>query len=599
MSGATGTETYVYDGDGALRRRTTAPPTYVPPYAEDFQTANSGWSTSGAVAWGVYDNASHTSTVRATGASSWIPVIARTASIADGQVARVAFKLGQTNSQAGLELDTGSGSGYYRVAVYEAGGKLYQALAYPSGGGTTYVNPTVLVDAFQANTWYVLEVTANDGAGSRVSVWAESAPNTRYEARWGMPTGQAWTFRGWVYTTGTMLWLDTYREEPPSVKVSDVRYAGQHYEDDRGPTPSVTKRYYAEGKLLATRTGALLTYVQSDHLGSTSTLTDAGGSVVARERYSAFGERRRGETPLTTDQLYTSQQYNSLSGLYHYSDGKSAGRFYDPLLARFVQPDSITPGKGSIALNRYAYANDSPIMFSDPTGHAVWSEKDGPAYETHEQLIDAVGAYDAPSEVRWTGIYSEAYPNYAPPMSEPDRNYGYRLKVWQWQTQKEADAAQASGAGADWSKVGSNLLTGVSLAAGVVASNGGDDGGLGEGKTGISQGSYVYRGLAETDVPEWGLQARVPDAGNSPVSHIAGKRESQWISTSKSLEVAREKYGKFGVVEIDLSKVSTEVVDLSQGIPGVRGRISNWAKRDREVLIQNYIPPEAIRRLLP
>ena len=236
------------------------------------------------------------------------------------------------------------------------------------------------------------------------------------------------------------------------------------------------KRYYAEGKLLATRTGALLTYVQSDHLGSTSTLTDASGSVIARERYSAFGERRRGEMPLTTDQLYTSQQYNSLSGLYHYSDGKSAGRFYDPLLARFVMADSITPGKGSIALNRYAYANDSPIVFSDPTGHAVWSEKDGPAYETHEQLIDAVGAYDTPSEVRWTGIYSEAYPNYAPPMSEPDRNYGYRLKVWQWQTQKEADAAQASGAGADWSKVGSNLLTGVSLAAGVVASNGGDNG---------------------------------------------------------------------------------------------------------------------------
>ena len=210
--------------------------------------------------------------------------------------------------------------------------------------------------------------------------------------------------------------------------------------------------------------------------------------MVARERYSAFGERRRSDNLAITDRLYTGQRLNLISNLYHYTDGSGSGRFYDPLLARFVMADNVTPGKGSQPLNRYAYANDSPIVFSDPTGHAVWSEKDGPDYETHEQLIDAVGAYDTPSEVRWTGIYSEAYPNYAPPMSEPDRNYGYRLKVWQWQTQKEADAAQASGAGADWSKVGSNLLTGVSLAAGVVASNGGDDG-SGTGKTGIVLGS--------------------------------------------------------------------------------------------------------------
>ncbi len=99
------------------------------------------------------------------------------------------------------------------------------------------------------------------------------------------------------------------------------------------------------------RTEATLTYAQSDYLGSTSTLTDASGQVVARERYSAFGERRRGETPLTTDQLYTGQRLNVLSNLYHYTNGASAGRFYDPLLARFVQTDPATsplPKSGSL-----------------------------------------------------------------------------------------------------------------------------------------------------------------------------------------------------------------------------------------------------------
>ena len=93
-----------------------------------------------------------------------------------------------------------------------------------------------------------------------------------------------------------------------------------------------------------------------DHLGSSSTFTDANGTVQARERYAAFGERRQGEARPATDFLYTAQRFNALSGLYHYSDGKGPGRFYDPVLGRFLQPDSLTPGRGSQSLNRYSSA---------------------------------------------------------------------------------------------------------------------------------------------------------------------------------------------------------------------------------------------------
>lgn len=74
---------------------------------------------------------------------------------------------------------------------------------------------------------------------------------------------------------------------------------------------------------------------------------------------------------------------------------------------------------------------------------------------------------------------------------------------------------------------------------------------------------------------------------------VAGKIDSPWISTSKSLATATAKYGKNGVVGIDLSKVTTEVVDVSGGFPG-GGMISNWAKADQEVLIRDFVPPEAI-----
>ena len=99
--------------------------------------------------------------------------------------------------------------------------------------------------------------------------------------------------------------------------------------------------------------------------------------------------------------------------------------------------------------------------------------------------------------------------------------------------------------------------------------------------------------MAEGENASHGIFARAPGAGNSEISHVAGKVESQWISTTKDLETALGKYGENGVVRIDLGKVNTKISDVSSGFPN-GGRMSNWAKRDAEVLIQDHIPAEAI-----
>jgi RHS repeat-associated protein len=110
--------------------------------------------------------------------------------------------------------------------------------------------------------------------------------------------------------------------------------------------------------------------------------------------------------------------------------------------------------------------------------------------------------------------------------------------------------------------------------------------------------NVVYRGLAENEDPAGGLTARAPGTTDvSPISHVAGKDASPWISTTKSREVAITKYGKFGVVAIDLSRVRSEIVDISGGFPETPGMFSNWAARDKEVLIRDFVPPEAIRRI--
>jgi RHS repeat-associated protein len=108
--------------------------------------------------------------------------------------------------------------------------------------------------------------------------------------------------------------------------------------------------------------------------------------------------------------------------------------------------------------------------------------------------------------------------------------------------------------------------------------------------------NIVYRALAEGEDITKGLTARAPNVGNSPLSHVAGKRQSQWISTTKSYKIALEKYAKGDpskVIRINLEKVASKKVDLSGGIPK-GGRFSYYAKKDAEVLIKNKIPKKAI-----
>lgn len=102
------------------------------------------------------------------------------------------------------------------------------------------------------------------------------------------------------------------------------------------------------------------------------------------------------------------------------------------------------------------------------------------------------------------------------------------------------------------------------------------------------------------EFPIAGLVARATEATNSVVSHVAGERASQWISTTRSLEVAMSRYGQNGVVAIDQSKVGEQtVVDLTRSIPGLprNSMRSNWAIKAQEVLIQGRIPAEAITRI--
>jgi len=69
-----------------------------------------------------------------------------------------------------------------------------------------------------------------------------------------------------------------------------------------------------------------------------------------------------GATP--TDYGFTGQMdYTGSFGLLYFN-----ARFYDPSLSRFISADTIVP-PGVQGLDRYGYVNNSPVNFTDPTGH--------------------------------------------------------------------------------------------------------------------------------------------------------------------------------------------------------------------------------------
>jgi RHS repeat-associated protein len=128
------------------------------------------------------------------------------------------------------------------------------------------------------------------------------------------------------------------------------------------------KYYYAGGARVAMRTGSTLSFLLTDHLGSTAITASSSGAKSAELRYKAWGETRYTEGVAPTDFRYTGQRFESLLGLHDYG-----ARWYDSALGRWLQPDTIVPleSQGVQAWDRYAYVNNNPVRYNDPNGHCL------------------------------------------------------------------------------------------------------------------------------------------------------------------------------------------------------------------------------------
>ena len=91
----------------------------------------------------------------------------------------------------------------------------------------------------------------------------------------------------------------------------------------------------------------------------------------------------------------------------------------------------------------------------------------------------------------------------------------------------------------------------------------------------------VFRSLRKGENPSQGLNAKSPGANTNvgSHSHVMGKQETDLISTTRDKDKALNKFNsENGVVEIDLGKVDSEVIDASKGVG--KGRVFSRTKSD-------------------
>jgi len=110
-----------------------------------------------------------------------------------------------------------------------------------------------------------------------------------------------------------------------------------------------------------------------DGLGSTLALTDTGAAVQTTYTYDPFGNPTSTGSPSTNPFQFTGRE-NDGTGLEYFR-----ARYYSPSTDRFISQDPLMCGvthtvavqaliRDPQFLDGYAYVDDSPVTYSDPTG---------------------------------------------------------------------------------------------------------------------------------------------------------------------------------------------------------------------------------------
>ncbi len=165
------------------------------------------------------------------------------------------------------------------------------------------------------------------------------------------------------------LYDHSYVLDGSTIVKETIRYSSAF----NGDSTTVLEYYYDESGVNSFRYNGTLYYYVKNMQGDVIGIMDGSGAVVVEYAYDAWGNilSVTGSLASTVGQInpfrYRGYYYDSETDLYYLNS-----RYYDAEVGRFINADGIVGANGGLqGYNMFAYCNNSPVMYVDPSGYTV------------------------------------------------------------------------------------------------------------------------------------------------------------------------------------------------------------------------------------
>jgi RHS repeat-associated protein len=169
-------------------------------------------------------------------------------------------------------------------------------------------------------------------------------------------------------TTTTFVYDSTGARVKKTAGATTTIYLGKDYDI----VGSLTTKYIFLGdrRVALKDSSDTKLYFHEDHINSSNVITDSSGNSAALYEYDPYGSTVTHTGASDVKHQFTGQEKDDSTGLHYYN-----ARYYDSQLGRFITSDPTVQNPGDPQdLNRYAYARNNPINFTDPTGFGFFKK---------------------------------------------------------------------------------------------------------------------------------------------------------------------------------------------------------------------------------
>ncbi|MEV5194721.1 RHS repeat-associated core domain-containing protein [Streptomyces clavifer] len=394
---------------------------------------------------------------------------------------------------------------YWTSWTYKPGGLRDTQTEHKTTGDTNTGYGYPAVNASGAGQPHTLTSATVNGGTTKTYTYDEQGNTTKRYSPTGTAQSLTWDIEGELtrLTEGTKTTDYLYdatgelliRRGP----VETVLYlGGQELHYDTAAKKFTAQRYYPAGDATAVRSESGLSWMVDDHHDTASMTVDATTQAITRRYTKPFGESR-GAAPSAwpDDKGFLGKPADADTGLTHIG-----AREYDPATGRFLSVDPVLAPDDHESLNGYAYANNTPVTKSDPTGlrpitdcEQGCSDGKGGTYQSHmkmgpngtwvyqstqtytqsftyQKAGGGTGYGSMTVTVRTDGGHKSAQVQYKKgPAPKPKKDDGHCNACWAMGTNPSynphANDLPDTGKLATWQKVALGVITVVGLAAAV------------------------------------------------------------------------------------------------------------------------------------